>query len=314
MPFFFFIAGYCFKDKYLNDFKTFFIHRIKGLYLPFIKWTLIFVLLHNLFFHFDIYNLQYGVGNGRIWYQLSEFPNLIFAAFCFNSQEQLLGVFWFINSLFFGYFAFFLTLKITNYIKISSKWGALILFSFSFMIIYTNVYIPYIGFRTFYPALFIMLGYIYKNETISIPKKLKTLSTTTGTLILIISSFFLKTEILKVNLFTILPYTLIAFIGCVVLLHFSEILSHRATSFLNLLDNLGRHTFGIMTFHFLSFKIVSLFIIIIEGYPYGMLAAFPVITYMAPNNWWVAYSLIGIMLPLYLYLQFEKLRNTTKKI
>lgn len=123
MPFFFFISGYCFKDKYLTDFRTFFLHRIKGLYFPFIKYTLIFILLHNLLFSIDIYSVEYGTGNGKIIYNLDDFPRLIIAAFRFNTQEQLLGVFWFIKSLFFGSFVFWGLLRITNCLKISCIWG-----------------------------------------------------------------------------------------------------------------------------------------------------------------------------------------------
>lgn len=49
MPLFFFFAGYCFKDKYLEIPSDFVIKRFKGLYKPFVKWGLIFLVLHNLF-------------------------------------------------------------------------------------------------------------------------------------------------------------------------------------------------------------------------------------------------------------------------
>ena len=48
MPLFFFFAGYCFKDKYLETPSDFVIKRVKGLYKPFVKWSLIFLVLHNL--------------------------------------------------------------------------------------------------------------------------------------------------------------------------------------------------------------------------------------------------------------------------
>ena len=51
MPLFFFFAGYCFKDKYLEIPSDFVIKRFKGLYKPFVKWGLIFLVLHNLFFY-----------------------------------------------------------------------------------------------------------------------------------------------------------------------------------------------------------------------------------------------------------------------
>ena len=55
MPLFFFMAGYCFKDKYLADFKSFAIKRVTGLYKPFVKWSFVFLVLHNVFFYLNIY-------------------------------------------------------------------------------------------------------------------------------------------------------------------------------------------------------------------------------------------------------------------
>ncbi len=62
MPLFFIISGYCFKNKYLSDFKTFANKRIIGLYFPFVKYGVLFVLLHNLFYRIGVFNADYGSG------------------------------------------------------------------------------------------------------------------------------------------------------------------------------------------------------------------------------------------------------------
>ena len=56
MPLFFIVSGYCFKEKYLGEKKTFLCKRIKGLYWPYAKWGIVFVLLHNFFYSVGIYN------------------------------------------------------------------------------------------------------------------------------------------------------------------------------------------------------------------------------------------------------------------
>ena len=63
MPCFFLISGYLFKEKYLNDTKQFIYKKIKGLYFPFIKWSFIFLLLHNVFYNINFYNTEYNVDN-----------------------------------------------------------------------------------------------------------------------------------------------------------------------------------------------------------------------------------------------------------
>ena len=65
MPLFFITAGYFFSRKYLKDPKTFCIKRFKGLYLPFLKWSFIFLVLHNLWFRIGLLNEQYGGLGGK---------------------------------------------------------------------------------------------------------------------------------------------------------------------------------------------------------------------------------------------------------
>lgn len=62
----------------------------------------------------------------------------------------------------------------------------------------------------------------------------------------------------------------------------------------------------IIILHFLSFKIVSLVGILIDGSPMFLLAAFPVL--YEDGIWWIAYSLVGILIPIvfnYLYINVK---------
>lgn len=66
MPLFFFMSGYCFKKVYLSSSSMMFINkRLKGLYVPFVKWSLLFLLLHNIFYWLNIYNGEYGFNGGE---------------------------------------------------------------------------------------------------------------------------------------------------------------------------------------------------------------------------------------------------------
>ena len=104
MPLLFFMAGYCFKDKYLTDFKSFAIKRVTGLYKPFVKWGLVFLVLHNVFFYLNIYNSDYGFrGNASQIYSLTDFAkHAIMIVISMSGQEQLLGGYWFLKSLVVG--------------------------------------------------------------------------------------------------------------------------------------------------------------------------------------------------------------------
>lgn len=63
MPFFFIISGFCLKEKYFNDSITFFKKRVKNLYFPYVKWSFVFLLLHNFLFKLHFYDKEYGYVN-----------------------------------------------------------------------------------------------------------------------------------------------------------------------------------------------------------------------------------------------------------
>lgn len=97
MPLFFFVSGYCFKDKYLVDNRRFVVNKVRGLYAPFVKWSLLFLVLHNVFFHLGIYNAEIGFrGEVSHLYTLKEYLfNVAKILLSMTETEQLLGGYWF---------------------------------------------------------------------------------------------------------------------------------------------------------------------------------------------------------------------------
>ena len=66
----------------------------------------------------------------------------------------------------------------------------------------------------------------------------------------------------------------------------------------DLLNYIGTETMTILTWHLLSFKAVSLLIILIYGLPIEQLGEFPVIVEYATKGWWILYFVVGVGLPL----------------
>lgn len=104
MPLFFIAAGYFFNLKYLNNEKEFVIKRFKGLYIPFVKWGVIFLLLHNVFFYLNIINDKYGngtpggVAHPYTWHQLQQ--NIWTCVTQMGGYDVFLtGAFWFFRAL-----------------------------------------------------------------------------------------------------------------------------------------------------------------------------------------------------------------------
>lgn len=113
MPLFFFVSRYCFKEKYLSDGRKYTENKIKGLYVPFVKWSLLFLVLHNVFFYANIYSDVYG-WKGIVSHLYGIKESLFCAAkivIAMNETDQLLGGYWFIKELFIGAFVLRLVFK-----------------------------------------------------------------------------------------------------------------------------------------------------------------------------------------------------------
>ena len=113
MPLFFFASGFCFKDKHLSSLKLYVQNKLKSIWWPYVKWGLLFLLLHNLLFHLNVYNDQYGYKESvSHLYDLSEFRHIAYViVFKMQGAEQLLGGYWFLNALFFGSIIAWITIR-----------------------------------------------------------------------------------------------------------------------------------------------------------------------------------------------------------
>ena len=57
MPLFFFLSAYFFRDvKVVNSAGQYVLRKFKNLYWPYIKWSIIFLLLHYLFYQIGFYD------------------------------------------------------------------------------------------------------------------------------------------------------------------------------------------------------------------------------------------------------------------
>ncbi len=110
-------------------------------------------------------------------------------------------------------------------------------------------------------------------------------------------SVWCGTSMLAYSAMQILPYSVCAILGTIMMLNLSHRLSLHQNIVTQFLKFAGDHTLEVLTWHFLAFKLVSFFIIIIYSLPIELLASFPVIPDYS-NLYWPLYSLVGIGMPL----------------
>lgn len=135
MPLFFFMSGFCFKNKYLSDPVTFVKKRLKGIYWPYVKWSLIFLLFHNVFCYLHIYDANYGCRTSE--YTIEQIQNLSKTIVLYMKwHDYLLGGYWFLKALLYSSMLAYLCLYIiervkwrgsVNYIKVVLGGGILLI-------------------------------------------------------------------------------------------------------------------------------------------------------------------------------------------
>ena len=289
MPCFFLISGYLFKEKHLNDTKTFILKKAKGLYLPFVKWSLIFLLFHNILYHLNLYGIKYNT---------SDFLSKVFHILTMTGSEQLLGGFWFLKELLYASIISFFVFKLLQTLKLNLKLSTLIVCSLLFVLLafiqsVITFKIPIIGSKTLLATSYFIAGVALSkiDNTFIDLNKLKV-----GIILLItfvISSFFVRGGMDEQG-YSIFPYYATSVIGSVAVIYLIKYLGKRVV---NVLDYVGKKTLYILIFHFISFKLVTLVLIMIAQKPLTELTSFPVIG----NGYsfsWVIYSIVGVIIPL----------------
>lgn len=299
MPLFFILSGYCFKESHLLDLGNFTWRRIKGLYFPFVKFGLLFLVLHNLFFYLNIYNDQYG-WNGNVSHLYTWKESIfkaVFDTFLFTSSEQLLGGYWFLSQLFWASLFSWCFLKICKYTLIGITFSLIVSALFKFL----DYTIPYtcISGLTFMSVAFFLTGFGLKKYCI---KTIGWWGLVCAALVYV-GTFYWYSELPSCPTSKMIPYFLTAVLGTLMTMQFSRNINQmKSSSFYDLiwrfLVYVGDHTIEILTWHFLCFKLVSLFEIWIEGRPIEMLAMFPVLESPDVNIWWLFYTVVGVGMPL----------------
>lgn len=297
MPLFFFISGYLLKDSYLQDRKSakkFLKNKILSLYKPFVMWVILFVLLHNLLASLHIYSFSYSSDEVRFH---------IFQTFLFRIEEGMLGGYWFLWGLFYSSVVAFTILYFNQRLHLSVRLKArkgVIPFVESLLILLLAFVSSLLNFKhaeiriCLFAAAFFLAGKSYFEMQLSLNWKIAV-----GLLmsVVIFSSVYSEfMEVLGVTGVKMLIMYTVALISITGILHLCKLIKGRMLSFL---DYLGRNTMDILTFHLLTFKAVSLLLIVVSGLEIERLSDFPVLTGLTGYEW-ILYTIAGVTLPLLL--------------
>jgi fucose 4-O-acetylase-like acetyltransferase len=286
MPCFFFISGRLFKTRYLDDMKTGIVHKLKGIYWPFVKWELIFLLLHNLFVYCHYQS---------DWYTLSKTMDCALRLVLFSGgAQQLLGGFWFLSSLFWATLysmTFLWVLKKMNKLTLRYISGGVILI---LLIACAKEYIPIdmpgkLSVVNLLATAFFLSGYMSQRVlsliTPSISRSLLCF------LLPAILALFFHWDIGADS--PVIPYFITGCMGTLGLLYLSACLSHVSSRVTKVLTYVGERTLYILIYHFLAFKLLGNVYVAINGLPLTRLLEFPILQDM-PTGFWILYTIVGV--------------------
>lgn len=298
MPLFFVMSGYCFKSSYLDDARTFIRRRMTGIYWPFVKWMLFFTLMHNVFFSIGLYDDHFSY---RGWeplyrYELTEIIERSFKiVFGMNGYECLCNGYWFLKSLFWGSLIFY-ALKCT---RLNRYIALALLLAFATIAPYYGFRIPWFDImeRDFLAAAFIYTGNIYRELELKYEENHCIIAPLL--LVVIITSFFLKTDMQSLWCTRVIPYYMVALCGILMIFSISHWLNGLSGRIHDALVFTGNNTFNVLTWHFLSFRLFSLLLILLLDLPWDRLAHYPVIADKWIQWWaWPLYTIVGVGIPL----------------
>ena len=152
---FFFISGMLFKEKYIDDVKTYFIKRIKSLLLPYFGYEIAYIIITFIVFYFT----------GKFLADPINLESFFITPFINGHQLKLCAPLWFVPQLFLTLISFLFLMKILR--KFPDRYFKLIFFAIlgfgaiPFIKYFGNNTLTLIIMKLMFSTFFVYLGYFY---------------------------------------------------------------------------------------------------------------------------------------------------------
>ena len=274
--------------------------KLKGLYLPWLKYNLLFILLHNVLFRVYVYNVDYGYSDQFVtaFGAKDYLVHIIKTALMLDKPELMVVGYWFLQVL-------FLSFLLLYAMRLIVKRPWIMFMSFVVLYIFALVLKGYVGFKWIFikiiaADIYLVTGMLIRNYWEKIIKCLTPVFTLVCFSLLLLYNFFcahMTLDSLKINEFTI--YFVVSIIGSMGTLSLSYQIakSDRVKWLSNTFSYIGERTLKILTWHFTGFKLVTLLLLLLMGMGITHLGEFPVLEGV-DYHWILLYAMVGVGLPL----------------
>lgn len=223
MPLFFFMSGYCFSNRHLISPKNFIVGKIKTVYFPYLKYSLLFLLLHNVFYKLHIFSDEV--------YTFHDFiSRSVRIAVGMGMHDQLLGGYWFMGNLFWGLILAYALLKL---FRNNATIGILISLFISMLMNSFNFHVPIIQVypSDFFSTAFILTGIQYKRGGFQIEQKPYHILPF-AFLLVILGTIYWRGCVPVIDAWKILPYYVTAIAGTLAVFSIAKTIKNKGYNWL----------------------------------------------------------------------------------
>jgi len=318
---FFFVSGHFYNDKHTADLFAFFGKKLEKLWWPTFKYTLFFLLLHNVFVSLRFIEGTVPHGNFLPGEYINGYEMLreVILTFWGQHLEVLSGPMWFIFPLLIGLVLFSIVRKISTKLPIKvALYGEFLviigLYFFGIFLIEKPIYVPFWSETAFLVLPIIYFGFASKNFIRKfVPKKL--LFLLLGVVISVGILHYCVTHQIVIILsekryHDPVLFLAVTMIGIYMNLLLGELIS-KMSSLKKLFSYMGEKSFHIMALHFLCFKTINFAYISIHHLSYSLM---PQVVISTTIKWWPLYVLAGIGIPLCIVCVYDYCKSKLGKI
>ena len=278
MPVFVMASGYCFKDYYLEHRAQFARRRVKSLYWPFVKWSLIFLVLHNVLWLMGCYSPSIPCLSLRD--MVERVPHIL----VMHVQEEMLGGYWFISELFFSTVIF---IALSPFIKRAPLLWCGIFLAVAIVMAQFGLHLR-VRATTFLSVSFYTFGYWVRGKTLS--HSWITIAVLLA--VVVTASLYVPGHFNRIYPRTTVLFYVIVLLGAWMIAAIAYQIMMNCPRLSRVMAYIGNRTLMILTFHMTAMRLLSYVIVKCTHQPAEQIYQAP------PYVLFPVYMLVGLLVPL----------------
>lgn len=319
VPALFSCQGYFFRMENLDNEREYIKRKLRNIYIPFVFWSLLFLIGHNLFVSIGFIGRAPSAVPGSYHpYTLSEFFRRTWGiGFGMTDYDDAFcQLYWVFRALLVSSLLFLGITKLAGLRMQGERprqivgTTAAICFTLLLWMTLCGLQIPVIpggGYRELLATLFMALGFLYRDIEPSINRRW--LVTITSVVVLGLFTYFFPNILSSTsNITSFLSYVIPACAGFLLLHNVARFINGMGGPVVRLLTYVGDRWFYILGFALLSFKISGMIILLCNGLPWIALRQVPSVGGEIIGYGWAALNwLMGMCLPILIVWGWSKL-------